>query len=87
MFDEQFFDKDQMIDWRKEAQEEIKTLRFCPNCNQLVLIKLKEHKYYQNVYSCTRCGEPILKKGTIKLPQRRGRSYSEKYSSRFKPRG
>ncbi|MHA1630238.1 MAG: hypothetical protein ACTSXO_00590 [Candidatus Heimdallarchaeota archaeon] len=86
MFKEEFFDKDQMIDWRKKACEEIKTLRFCPNCNQLVLLKLQEHKHYQNIYSCTKCGEPILKTGTVRLPRGEGKGYGEKYSLRFKPR-
>ncbi|MHA1212589.1 MAG: hypothetical protein ACTSSH_09015 [Candidatus Heimdallarchaeota archaeon] len=78
MFKEMYFDKDQLIDWRREAKEEIKTMRFCPNCWKTVTIKLLEHKYYQNFYACTVCGETILKKGFIKGNKGHGYGYRNK---------
>jgi len=82
MLKERFFERKQLIDWRREAEEEIKTLRFCPNCGHLVSLKLQEHKYYQNFYSCERCGELILKKGTIRLAGNR-EGYGSKHLSMF----
>lgn len=73
------FDEDTLIDWQREAREEMKTLRFCPNCGQLITLKFKEHKYYQNFYSCPRCGDTILSKGII-------RNYYTQGYSRFRTR-
>ncbi len=63
---------DRLVDWRREAREEEKNLRFCPQCGNLVRVKLKEHKYYQNFYGCPICGETILSKGMIRTPNSRG---------------
>ncbi|HUT80717.1 MAG TPA: hypothetical protein VMZ29_05885 [Candidatus Bathyarchaeia archaeon] len=84
MFNEMYFDKDQMIDWRREAKEEIKTMRFCPNCWKMVSIALKEHKYFQNFYSCTHCGETIFKKDIVRNCSGNGYGYRnyQKYSER-----
>lgn len=63
---------DYLVDWRREAKEEEKILRFCPQCGNLVRVKLKEHKHYQNFYGCPVCGEIILSKGMIRSPNSRG---------------
>lgn len=84
MFKDQYFDKDQMIDWRREAKEEVKTKRFCPNCFQLVELKLREHKHYQNFYACTICGELVLTKGTIRYGGSQG--YGERHRQRYSQR-
>jgi len=68
MLEEQVFDKDKMIDWRREANEELKTMRFCPNCSKLVKLKLYEHKYFHNFYACSYCGEVIFKRITVTSP-------------------
>ncbi|MGC9781375.1 MAG: hypothetical protein HZR80_19190 [Candidatus Heimdallarchaeota archaeon] len=75
MLKDEYFDKDMLVDWRREAKEELKTLRFCPNCCQLVTLKLKEHKYYQNFYACEICGETILSKGFIRGGSGHGYGY------------
>ena len=84
MLKDEYFDKDMLIDWRREAKKELKTLRFCPNCCQLVTLKLKEHKYYQNFYSCEICGEVILKKGYIRMGSGSGYGYRnfQRYNQR-----
>ncbi|GAG55810.1 unnamed protein product [marine sediment metagenome] len=84
MIKEVYFDKDELIDWRREAKEEIQTMRFCPNCGKLVVLKLREHKYYQNFYACSICGEIILKKGYIKMGSGSGYGYRnfQRYNQR-----
>jgi len=72
---------DELIDWRRIAKEEQKTKRFCQQCGQLVTPKLREHKYYQNFYSCPECGEDLFKKVTVKGLSSRGYS-----SSRYRRR-
>ncbi len=62
---------DHLVDWRREAREVEKTLRFYPQCENLVRVKLKEHKYYQNFYGCPVCGETILSNGMIRSPSSR----------------
>lgn len=84
MTEQVVFDKENMIDWRREAKEEVKTKRFCPNCWQLVEIKLLEHKYYQNFYSCKNCGEMIFKKGYVRMNC--GSGYGEHNRMRFAQR-
>lgn len=86
MYNEIYFNKDEMIDWRREAKEEIKTLRFCPNCWKMVSIILKEHKYFHNFYACVNCGETIFKKCTIRNCSGHGYGYSnyQKYNERKK---
>jgi hypothetical protein len=86
MINEKYFDKDSMIDWRREAKEEIKTKRFCPNCFKLVEIKLLEHKYYQNFYSCKNCGEMIFKKGYVRFNSGSGYGHHNRmrFAQRFK---
>ncbi len=59
-----------LIDWQREAKEEEMTLRFCPNCGELVQLKLKEHKYYPNFYMCPKCEETVLSRGMIRNPFR-----------------
>ena len=76
--------KDNLVDWRREAKEEVKTLRFCPNCFQLVELKLREHKYYQNFYACSLCGEIILKKGYVQM--NRGSGYGYRNRLRYQQR-
>ena len=68
------FSKNTLIDWQREANEEMKTLRFCPNCSNIVRLKFKEHKYYQNFYSCPECGDTIFSKGMIRMPSYYGYS-------------
>ena len=71
---------DHLIDWRREAKEEIKTLRFCPQCGNLVKLKLQEHKHFRNWYGCPLCGELVLSKITVSSPLT-NRGYSkERYS-------
>ncbi len=84
MFNEMYFDKDEMIDWRREANEEIKTMRFCPNCWRMVSIILKEHKYFHNFYACSHCGETLFKKSTVKSSGGCGYGYGnyQRYSAR-----
>jgi len=36
------------IDYQRRAKEDIKTRRFCPNCMQVVKMKLREYKHFQN---------------------------------------
>lgn len=72
------------IDWREKAEEEQRTLRFCPNCGNLVKIQLKEHKYYQNFYQCSLCGDTVFVQGTILIHQR---GYSSRYRQRFVKKG
>lgn len=86
MINNKYFDKDSLIDWRREANEEIKTMRFCPNCFRLVEIKLLEHKYYQNFYSCKNCGEMIFKKGYVRFNSGSGYGYRNhlRFAQRFK---
>ncbi|MFW9922622.1 MAG: hypothetical protein ACFFDW_04945 [Candidatus Thorarchaeota archaeon] len=72
------FGKDTLVDWQREANEEMKTLRFCPNCSEIVQLKFKEHKYYQNFYLCPKCGETILSRGLIRIPQPYG--YTSRYN-------
>ena len=78
---EQMDNFDHLIDWQREAKEEIKTLRFCPQCAHLVKLYLKEHKYYQNWYGCPHCGETILSRVTVSSPLT-SRGYSERYRGR-----
>ncbi|MCE7744248.1 MAG: hypothetical protein GPJ52_03825 [Candidatus Heimdallarchaeota archaeon] len=73
---------DELIDWRREAKEEIKTLRFYPNCCQLVELKHREHKHYQNVFACSICGEVILKKGYIRMGSGSGYRNFQRYNQR-----
>ncbi|MHA1364947.1 MAG: hypothetical protein ACTSP5_00855 [Candidatus Heimdallarchaeota archaeon] len=47
--------------YQRRAKEDIKTRRFCPNCLQVVKMKLREYKYFQNHYSCPNCGDIIMK--------------------------
>ncbi|NHJ41130.1 MAG: hypothetical protein FK731_13950 [Asgard group archaeon] len=86
MTDNVVFDKEEMIDWQREAKEEIKTKRFCPNCWQLEEIKLLELKYYQNFYSCKNCGEMIFKKGYVRFNSGSGYGYRNhlRFAQRFK---
>lgn len=78
---EQLKEFDESIDWQREAKEDQKTLRFCPQCGKLVKPQLKEHKYFQNFYSCPYCGETIFRKVTA--PGLTGRGYSyNKYPRR-----
>ncbi len=73
---------DELVDWRREAKEEVKNLLFCPNCFQLVELKLREHKYFHNFYACTVCGETIFKRVTITSPLT-SRGYSkERYGNK-----
>ncbi|MHA1186504.1 MAG: hypothetical protein ACTSXA_03605 [Candidatus Heimdallarchaeota archaeon] len=50
-----------LIDYQRRAKEDIKTRRFCPNCMQVVKMKLREYKHFQNHYSCPHCGDIIMK--------------------------
>jgi len=44
MYEESVYDE--MVDWKRIAKEDQKTPRFCPQCGQLVVPKLREHKYF-----------------------------------------
>jgi hypothetical protein len=77
-FDEASFEE--MVDWKREAKEECKTKRFCPNCCQLVDLKLHEQKHYQLFFACRSCGEVIYKKGYVKM------NYSSGYRERNRMR-
>jgi predicted RNA-binding Zn-ribbon protein involved in translation (DUF1610 family) len=57
-----------LIDWQLDAAEEVKTKRFCPNCCNLVTVKLREHKHYQNFYACPICGDTIYRTGKVRIP-------------------
>ncbi|NHJ86275.1 MAG: hypothetical protein FK734_12495 [Asgard group archaeon] len=74
MYKSYIAEEDSLIDWRREASEEAKTKRFCPNCFQLVTLQLREHKYYQNFYACPNCGETLFSKGTFRLGSSSGYS-------------
>jgi predicted RNA-binding Zn-ribbon protein involved in translation (DUF1610 family) len=65
-----------LIDWQRMAKEDIKTRRFCPQCMQLVKLKLREHKYFQNFYSCPNCGEIVYSRVTV--PQLSSRGYKRR---------
>ena len=56
--EEEFSD---LIDYQRRAKEDIKTRRFCPNCMQVVKMKLQEYKHFQNHYSCPNCEDIIMK--------------------------
>lgn len=56
---------EELIDWRRIAKEDKKTLRWCPQYGQLVAMVLREHKYFQNFYACPECGEKIFAKVTV----------------------
>lgn len=75
---------DELIDWKREANEEIQTMRFCPNCCQLVELKHREHKHYKNVFACVVYGEVILKKGYFKMGSGSGYGYRnfQRYNQR-----
>jgi len=68
---------EELIDWRRIAKEDKKTLRWWPQCFKIVEMVLREHKYFQNFYACPECGEKIFAKVTVPGLSRRG--YSRKY--------
>ncbi|NHJ06069.1 MAG: hypothetical protein EAX90_14680 [Candidatus Heimdallarchaeota archaeon] len=49
-----------IINWQSEAEEEMKTPRFCPNCWKLITLKFREHKCNQSFFDCPICGDTIL---------------------------
>ena len=63
---------EELIDWRRIAKEDKKTMRWCPQCGQLVKMIVREHKYFQNFYACPERGEKIFAKVTVPGLSRRG---------------
>jgi len=50
---------------RPEVLEQVKILRFCPNCFQLVKVTFRKRLQNQDHYDCTKCGETILVVGEL----------------------
>jgi len=51
-----------------EAEEIMKTPRFCPQCMNLVAVKLREHKFNQSFFDCPICGDTVLVVGEYRPP-------------------
>ena len=57
-----------IANWKEEAEEIVKTPRFCPHCWNLVSVKLRERKCNQSFFDCPHCGDTILVVGKYRPP-------------------
>jgi DNA-directed RNA polymerase subunit RPC12/RpoP len=54
---------------QRAAEEELKLLRFCHICGQLIQLKVYSYRYPRIYFSCPHCGEIILYKERKIIPR------------------
>jgi len=78
MYSTKPFDEDTLIDWQREANKEVETKRFCPNCGQFIKLKFREYKYFKNFYDCPICGDTVLVKSMFRTSGGSGYSHQRR---------